>query len=152
MRTDLVQLAFSVTVLVLGAALEEMLPKVFGVGFPVLLSAVLFLSARSGRPLTIAFAVAAGAMEDALGPLPPVTSVSFFLVLALAVRGFAASEALMAVAYPSYQVWLSLWVSGIGSGVFGRILLAFPIGYVTVLAVHAALAWFVGKAAVDEQG
>ena len=152
MRTELARLVFSAMVLVFGAAVEESLPKVLGVGFPVLLSSVLFMAVRGDRMPSIAFAIAAGAMEDALSALPPMTSVSFFLAAALLSRGLPFPRELAVLVNPVYQVWLALWVGSIGSGVFGRVLLSLPIGWATVFAVRAALGWVAGKAAVNEQG
>ena len=152
MTSDFVQIALAALVLVLGASAEEMLPKFFGVGFPVLLASVPFLAVHRGRPAALAFAAAAGAMEEALSGLPPMAGVSFFLALAVLSRGSGLSGTLATLAYPVYQVWLSVWLVGIGGGVFGRVLLAFPIGFLTMLAVGAAVNWLCRKAAVDEQG
>ena len=152
MISEFVQIALAVLVLVLGASAEELLPKFFGVGFPVLLASVPFLSAHRGRPAAFAFAAAAGAMEEVLSGLPPMAGVSFFLALAVLSRRSGFSGALATLAFPVYQIWLSIWFVGIGGGVFGRILLAFPIGFLTMLAVGVAINWLCRKAAVDEQG
>ena len=148
---NVVQFVLAVLVLVSGAALEEMLPRVFGTGVPVLLAAVLFLSARQAGPSALAFAVVAGAVEDALSALPPMTSVSYFLAAALLLRRFGSAWFVPAVAYAGYQVWLSVWVVRIGGDIFNRVLLACPVGMVTAFAVHVALAWLYRKAAVDER-
>ena len=146
-----VQFVLAVLVLVSGAALEEMLPRVFGVGVPVLLAAVLFLSVRRPGPSALAFAVVAGAVEDALSALPPMTSVSYFLAAALLLRRFGSAWFVPVAAYAGYQIWLSVWVVRIGGDIFNRVLLACPVGMVTAFAVHAALAWLYRKAAVDER-
>lgn len=138
-------------ILVSGAAFEEMLPKIFGVGVPILLMAVLFLSVRQAGSSVLAFAVVAGAVEDALSSLPPMTSVSWFIAVALLLRRFGSAWFVPAVAYAGYQVWLSIWVVGIGGEVFKRVLLACPIGLVTAFALDAALAWIFRKAAADER-
>ena len=148
---NVVQFVLAVLVLVSGAALEEMLPRVFGTGVPVLLAAVLFLSARQSGPSALAFAVVAGAVEDALSALPPMTSVSYFLAAALLLRRFGSAWFVPAVAYAGYQVWLSVWVVRIGGDIFNRVLLACPVGMVTAFAVHVALAWLYRKAAADER-
>ena len=148
---NVVQFVLAVLVLVSGAALEEMLPRVFGTGVPVLLAAVLFLSARQAGPSALAFAVVAGAVEDALSALPPMTSVSYFLAAALLLHRFGSAWFVPAVAYAGYQVWLSVWVVRIGGDIFNRVLLACPVGMVTAFAVHVALAWLFRKAAVDER-
>ena len=146
-----VQFVLAVLVLVSGAAFEEMLPRAFGVGVPVLLAAVLSLSARQVGPFALAFAVVAGAVEDALSALPPMPSVSYFLAAALLLRRFGSAWFVPAVTYAGYQVWLSVWVSSIGGDVFKRVLLACPVGLVTALVVDVALAWLCRKAAVDER-
>lgn len=152
MISEFVQIALAALVLVLGASAEELLPKFFGVGFPVLLASVPFVSVHRGRPAALAFAAAAGATEEALSGLPPMSGVSFFLALAVLSRRSGFSGTLATLAFPVYQVWLSIWLVGIGGGVFGRILLAFPIGFLTMLAVGVAVNWLCRKAAVDEQG
>ena len=152
MISDFVQIALSAIVLVLGASAEELLPKFFGVGFPVLLASVPFMALRRSKPEALAFAAAAGALEEALSGLPPLAGVSFFLSLAILARFSGLSGTLAALAFPVYQVWLSVWLVGIGGGVFGRVLLAFPVGFLTMLAVGAAVNWLCRKAAVDEQG
>ena len=66
MISDVVQFVVFLLVLVPGVAAEEMLPKVLGVGFPVLLMSVQFVSLRLPLPPSVLFAVAAGAAEDAV--------------------------------------------------------------------------------------
>ena len=146
-----VQFVLYVLVLVSGAALEEILPRVFGVGVPVLLMSVAFLAVRRAGPSALAFAVVAGAVEDALSALPPMTSVSYFLAAALLLRRLGSAWFVPAVAYAGYQVWLSVWVISIGGDVFKRVLLACPVGLATAFAVEAALAWLCRKAAADER-
>lgn len=152
MISEFVQIAFAALVLVLGASAEELLPKFFGVGFPILLSAVSFMAVRRSQPEALAFALSAGAMEEALSGLPPMSGVSFFLALAVLTRHFESPRALAFLAYPVYQVWLAVWLTGIGGGIFGRLFLAVPIGFVTMSAVGAAVNWLCRKAAVDEEG
>lgn len=152
MRNDLLQIVLSVLVLVLGAAAEECLPKMLGIGFPVLLVAVQCVASR--RPLSAAalFAVAAGAMEDGVSSLAPMTSVSYFLAVAILVRLAGIPRLATALTFPCYQVWLAIWTGGLEGGIFGRILLAIPVGLVTAPVVGAALAWAERKAAIDELG
>lgn len=146
-----VQFVLAVLVLVSGAALEELLPRVFGVGVPVLLMAVLFLSIRQAGPSALAFAVVAGAVEDALSSLPPMTSVSWFIAAALLLRRFGSAWFVPALAYAGYQVWLSIWVASIGGDVFKRVLLACPVGLATGFVFDVVLAWVFRKAAADER-
>ena len=152
MISEIVQIVLVTILLVLGASVEELLPKFCGVGFPVLLASVPFMAVRRTRLEAFAFAAAAGAMEEALSSLPPVSGVSFFMALAVLSRHFGYSGALLALVYPLYQVWLSVWLVGIGSGVFMRILLSVPIGFLTMAVVGLAVNWLCRKAAVDEQG
>ena len=148
---SVVQFILCALVLVSGAALEEDLPRVFGVGVPVLLMSVAFLSARQIGPSALAFAVVAGAAEDVLSALPPMTSVSYFLAVAFLLRRLGSAWFVPAVVYAGYQIWLSVWVIHIGSDVFKRVLLACPVGLVTAFAVEVALAWLCRKAAADER-
>ena len=148
---NVVQIVLFVLILVSGAAFEELAPRIFGVGVPVLLMSAIFLSVRRARSSALAFAVVAGAVEDALSSLPPMTSVSYFLAVALLVRQLGSAWFVPAVAYAGYQVWLSIWVASIGGDVFKRILLACPVGLVTAFALDAALAWIFRKAAADER-
>ena len=146
-----VQFVLYVLVLVSGAAFEELLPRVFGVGVPVLLMSALVLSIRRTGPSALAFTVVAGAVEDVLSALPPMTSVSYFLAVALLLRRLGSPWFVPAAAYAGYQVWLSVWVTSIGGDVFKRVLLACPVGLVTAFAVEVALAWICRKAAADER-
>ena len=137
-------------VLVIGGAVEEVLPKFFGVGFPVLLSVSLFVGQRRTPLAGALFALAAGGMTDALASLPPMTSSGFFLLVSMAMRRFPFPRTAMLAVYPLYQVWLALWVSSIGAAVYMRILVSIPIGCLTAAAACAAVSWFERKAAVDE--
>ena len=149
---DVIHIALAALVLVFGGTAEDLLPKVLGVGFPVLLASVPVLVARFGRLEGLAYAVAAGAMEEALSSVPPMSGVSFFLAVAVLVRHVGPGWVPALVSYPVYQIWLAVWLVGIGGGVFGRILVAIPVGAVTALAVGAAVNGLCRKAAIDEQG
>ena len=151
MISSLVQFVFAVFALVLGAALEELFPEALGVGVPVLMAVTTFMALHRSEIVGLPFAVLAGAVEDTLSALPPMTSVSYFLAVAFLARFFGRSGTLMAVAYPLYQIWLAVWLPGIGGGVFARVLLSCPIGFATACAVDLALTWFSRKAAVDER-
>ncbi len=152
MANDAVVLVSSLLVLVFGAGAEVLLPKVLGVGFPVLLTAVQFSAVRRPTVSAAMFAIAAGALEDALSALPPATSVSYFLGLAALVRWAGMPRIATLFTYPAYQVWLFVWTSDLGGEVFGRVLLALPVGLVTAIAVGSVLGWIERKAAMDEQG
>ena len=146
-----VQFVLYVLVLVSGAAFEELLPRVFGVGVPVLLMSALFFAIRRPGSSALAFAVVAGAVEDVLSALPPMTSVSYFLAVALLVSRLGSTWFVPAAAYVGYQVWLSVWVTSIGGDVFKRMLLACPVGLAAAFAVEVALTWLCRKAATDER-
>ena len=152
MANDVGTFAFAAVALVLGAGAETLLPKFLGVGFPVLLTTVQFMAARRTAVAAVVFALAAGAMEDALSALPAATSASFFLLLASLVRWSGMPRAATLLTYPAYQVWIYVWTDRAGGGVFSRVLLALPVGLATALAVGAVLVWAERKAAVDEQG
>ena len=55
-------------------------------------------------------------------------------------------------AYPVYQLWLSLWCAHVQGGIFGRVVMAFPIGVATCLAVVGLLSLVEDKAAAHEIG
>ena len=152
MRNSLLALAFSLVVLCLGGGAEELLPKVLGVGFPVLLASVQVVAVRGPIAAAMLFAVAAGSIEDSLSSLPPMTSVSFFLLAMAFARRAGLPAAASILTYPAYQVWLSAWTGGLGGGVFGRILVALPVGVATALAVGWAIRTAERRAALGEQG
>ena len=151
MRTDALPFAFALIVLVLGAACEELLPKFFGVGFPVLLTVVQIAAVRRrGLWAAAVVALAAGALEDALSSLPPMTSASYFLAVAALIRWSGLPRAAIVLTYPAYQLWLAAWTGGLGGEVFGRMLLSFPLGVVTAGAAGFLVTWAERRAAVDE--
>lgn len=152
MANEIAQLTLSLLVLVFGAGIEELAPKFLGVGFPVLLCAVMFFASRRPVSRAVVFAIAAGAVEDALSGLPAMTSVSFFLIVALLARWSGFPRFMAVFAFCGYQMWLWAWVGGLHGGVFARMLVSLPVGAVTAVAVGAVLVWATGKAAVDEQG
>ena len=152
MANSVIVLVLSVLSLVLGAGAETLLPKVLGVGFPVLLASVQFVAMRRPAATAVLFALAAGAMEDSLSSLPALTSASYFLALAVLVRWSKMPYAAALFAYPVYQMWLFVWTGRSGGGVFGHILLALPLGVVTTLAAEMVLGWAERRAAVDEEG
>ena len=137
---------FAALVLVFGGAAEELLPKVLGVGFPVLLSASLLMAAR--RPVldAVLFVVAAGALEDALCGLPAATSIGFFVLAAAACRVPWLTLPGLVLAFPLYQAWLWLWLPVLNGSIFNRLLLAFPFGAVTAVVTGLLLIWLERKA------
>lgn len=151
-KNNVPDLVFAVLVLVLCACAEELLPKFLSVGFPVLFAASHHFAARRPALFTVLFAIAAGAMEDAISSLPAMTSVSSFLLTALFVRWVGFSRVTTALTFACYQVWLSVWQSALGGGVFTRLLVSVPIGLMTALSVEWVLTSLERKAAVNEQG
>ncbi len=149
---NVLQFIFTLIVLCVGGAAEELLPKIACVGFPFLLSAVLFVSLRQSAVSSVIFAISAGAFEDSLSSLPLMTSVSFFLVAAVFVRRVGMPYVAAVFAYPVFQVWLSAWTGGLGASVFLRILLALPIGALTAAVTWCVLIAAERRAAIGEEG
>ena len=120
MRNSLLQLVFCLLLLVLGAGAEELLPRTLGVGCPVLLVAAQLVAVRGPAVTLSVFAIAAGAMADALGALPPAASASFFLASAWLVNRLGFARAAAALTYPVYLVWLAVWTGACDGGRRGR--------------------------------
>lgn len=149
MKNDFVQLASAVIALVSAGALETALPQPFGVGFPVLMTAVLFFSARRPAPVALWFALAAGGFEDSLSSLPAMTSVGFFACLAAVVRRANLSLPYAALAYPLYLVWLWAWSADPVASLGLRVLVALPVGVAAAAAAYPLLSCLERKAALD---
>ena len=147
MKSNVVQFAFIVVALVLGGALEDMLPSIGSLGFPVLLSLAVFFAVETRMPIWIMAAVAAGAFEEAVCSLPPGSAMVFFAAIAVAIRFFREPAVWIAVAYPAYQVWLALVTEGAGAPV--RILLSVPVGAVFLLLAFVVLPRLWRKAGAD---
>ena len=147
MKGNLVQFAFITLALVLGGALEDMLPTFGGLGLPVLLCLAVFFALETRAPVWILAAVAAGGLEEAVASLPPGSAIVFFAAVAVAVRFVREPLVWAVVAYPAYQVWLAL-VSD-GAGAFGRLLLSVPVGAVSLAAGFAVLSFLWRKAGAD---
>jgi len=146
-KNNLVQFAFIVVAIVLGGALEDMLPSIGSLGLPILLSLAVFFAVETRTPIWIMAAVAAGAFEEAICSLPPGSAIVFFAAIAVAIRFFREPVVWIAVAYPSYQIWLAL-VAG-GAGASGRILLSVPVGAAFLAVALAVLPWLWRKAGAD---
>ncbi len=147
MKDNIVRFAFILLSLVIGAALEDMLPSVASVGIPLLLGMVLFFAMTVSSPAWILAAAAGGGFEEAIAALPPATAIVFFVAAAMAVRFFRAPVAWSVVAYPAYQVWLGIILGG--SGAFGRVLAALPVGTLVLLLLFAVLSRAWRKAGAD---
>ena len=141
MKTDLVQIAFVATSLVVLAALQDMLPSGAGgakVPFVQVFALYVALAGPSGleekhprAPRSFRWAwtaAAAGYLMEALSGLPPFSCIGFMLpVCALAhiLRGMVPPDlarplvgTMAAVAYaPLQEAWLAAWSAGGGSAV-----------------------------------
>jgi len=148
---NLRQFAFGSVLLVLGAGLEELLPKFLGVGFPVLLTTVQAFASGGSLPMVVVLGIVAGALEDALSTLPFLSSVSYFILVALLVRAVGWPRLSAVLTYPCFQLWLALWTSGSDAGIYSRLLLSVPIGGVTACLVGTGIVWLERKGAVDER-
>ncbi len=152
MRNSLLQFVFGLLLLVIGASAEELLPRFLGVGFPILLVAAQSVALRGSGVCLSVFALAAGAMADAIGSLPPMASASFFLADAWLVSRVGFPRVVAALAYPCYLVWLAVWTGACDGGIFGRLLVSVPIGFVTACLVGGVIAWAERRAALNEAG
>jgi len=149
MKNDFARIVYCIAILAAGCAAEELLPKFLGVGFPILLAATIFFSSRSGVFAAVAFAIAAGAAEDAVSSLPVATSACFFTLAALFANSVRYLAAAALLAYPLYQLWLWIWLPGVGAGVFARVVVAAPLGAVAAAAVFALMRSVERRAAID---
>lgn len=150
MKNEAVQLAIALLALVFGGAAEELLPKFPGVGFPILLMACIYMATRRGVWQMFLFAAAAGAAEDSLSSLPWATSIAYFCMVAAFVRTTELEWSAYAFAYPLYQLWIRMWSANLAGGIFGRFLLAIPMGLAAAFCVKNILRWLDRKGAVDE--
>jgi len=146
-KGNVVQFVFILLSLVVGAALEDVLPAIGPVGFPILLGMSLFFATTTRSPVWILSAVSAGALEEAIASLPLATAIVFFAAAALAARFFREPVLWAAVLYPAYQVWLGI-ITG-GSGAFGRVIVSVPAGAVVMVLLYAALSRIWRKAGAD---
>ena len=152
MKRDFVQLAIAFFALAIGGAVEEFVPKFYGVGFPVLLSAAAYMAVRRTPLSGVLFAVAAGAAEDAISGLPPMTSIAWFVAVASLMRGFKLPLPIAAFAFCGYQVWLWAWMgSDLGGRLAGRILAALPSGALALFATAGVLCLMDREGAVEEK-
>ena len=149
MKSEFIQLVLSLMAIVVGGAVEELLPKVAGVGFPLLMASSVFMAVRLSVPATVMFAVVAGAVEDSLSGLPAATSSSFFLAVAALARWSDFPRGALVMAYPLYQWWLWVWTGGAYGVLFNRMLLAIPLGLVSAVVSWIVLDWAERRAALD---
>lgn len=151
MKNDAVKIVFALVTLVSGAALEEILPKAAGVGFPVLLSAVIYMAVNRNVFEVLAFAVCAGFAEEAISALPPGTSVGYFAAAAFFSRFVNSKWTAAVLAYPICQLWLWLWIPTLGHDILLRVFTAAPLGIATMSAVFCVMRSVEKAGAVNEQ-
>jgi hypothetical protein len=149
-KNNFTLMVLALLAIVFGCAAEEMLPKIIGVGFPVLMSAVIVSSPRRDWFSIVVFAIAAGGAEDAISSLPMMTSPVYFLAIAFLRRRWDLSSGLCALFYPIYQIWLIIWPSGAEGPHFLKVLTALPVGVATIWAMEHFAKWIERKAAVNE--
>ena len=150
MKNEAARFAFAAICLVFGGAAEELLPRMFGVGPPVLMAASVWVARRSDPPFALSFAFAAGAMEDALSSQLPLSGAAFFVALALVSRLPSFPSAALFAAYPLHLAWTSLLSSGSGGGFFARALASVAAWAVAYAATGVAVACFGREVALDE--
>ena len=150
MKSDFSRILFAVFSIVLATAAEELLPKPFGVGFPVLLACALYFAMSRPVAPAVAYALAAGAAEDAISSLPFATGSGFFAIAALAVSLLRpAPVASFLLVPPMFQLWLWIWEPSIGSGVFSRVLASVPVGAIACAATCFLMRTMERGAALD---
>ena len=152
MKKDFAKLALSFFALAVAGALEELCPRVWGAGFPFLLSCTAWCALRRTPLEGALFALAAGFAEDSLCSLPFATSASFFAATAAFLRAFKPPLACAALAHPLCQLWTWTWLGDrLGGSIAARMLGAVPTGAVALAAAAAVLHWADGKAAIREK-
>lgn len=150
MKGRFLHFVFAVLVLLGCGAAEDMLPKLLGVGFPVLLVAVQRSAVKQELFGLVLFALAAGAAEEALSSLPFFSGAGFFLLVALLIRFTAFPMLATLFTYPVFQLWTAVWSVDAG-GFYLRVLVSLPVGLVTAFAVMPLLDLLERKAALDDK-
>ena len=95
-------------------------------------------------------AVAAGAFEDALSSLPPMSSICFFTIAALVSRKAYFPRPFLLAVFPAYAVWTSMCKAGPIGDALVSLMLSLPLGAVAFVIVLLVLTWAGGKAGFDE--
>lgn len=126
-----------------------MLPNWCGVGFPVLLALTVLNALSCTLPVTVIYAAAAAGFEDSLSALPFLTSVFFFLGAAATARWTRLGWLTMLVAYPAYQIWLSVWMPAPAGETILKFFVSVPWGVATALVTGAVFLALERKAAVS---
>lgn len=150
MRNSVVQILFYIVVTVISAAVQDMLPAVFGIKPPVMLAVAISFAlheadvsavsrvSKSFGIIWMVYAFIIGSTSDALGCLPAGCDAGFFLLACVALRmignyvnempRFTLSLISLLVVVPLHETWMSAWgVAGIGAGnPFHSLLSIFP--------------------------
>ena len=142
-KNEVVEFALCLVTLVLAASAEVLLPSCRGAGLPWLLAAVLALAPRMTLPVALTAALAAGALEDALSMLPPLTATGFFALAALGARLDYLPRPLLLAAFPVFTFWTGLCSSAPVGDLFARTLLAVPLGAIAGAAAYLLGGWAV---------
>jgi len=148
-KAEFVRFLLPLTVLLLGGVLEEALPKVLSVGFPVLMTAALVLGVVRTRTEAVLLAVFAGVLEDSLCALPLAMTASFLVVVTLCAWALPVARLAPVVAYPVYQLWLVVWTSLPAGELWGRLLVSVPISALTVAVLRPLLLAFERRLSSD---
>ena len=130
---------FAMFAIVISAAAEELLPSFLVVGMPMLLVLAMLMSTRLDVLPGVMVAAGAGAFEDALSSLPPLTSVSFFVVAALLSRKEYFPRAFLILVFPLFEFWAGLCMIGPMGDVFVRVLVSLPLGLAAVAVQYQVL-------------
>ena len=149
MKNDLARFVLSALTLVIGAALEDMLPHFLSVGFPILITAVAVVALRADFPALIVFTIAAAAFEDGLSGLPVMTSAWFLLGVAALVRYTRWGITVLLVTCPLYQLWITIWAPSIAVPVLVRMFAALPMGLIASFIAGRFLIYVEGKVAIE---
>lgn len=150
MKDDFVQFVFAVIAIVVSAAAEELLPSFFGMGLPLLLALVMVMASRMNVLPSVMAAVGAGAFEDALSALPPMTSVCFFVIAALLAHRKDVPRPFLIALFPAFELWTGVLFLGQIGEAFVRALAAFPLGVVALAFQFLAVDRLGRKAGIDE--
>lgn len=148
-KNSIAKFALAAIAIITASVLEEMMPKIFGVGAPFLLMAALYAAERGRAVDSLLFAIACGAAEDAISNLPVMTSVSYFAFAVILARRAKMPLMVAALAFPAYQIWLWMWLTGLGNTIFNRVLIAIPAGIATGVVTVLAGVWLERKAALE---
>lgn len=150
MKDELVQFVFVVLAIVISAAAEELLPPFFGMGLPLLLALVIAVAPRLNVLPLVMTSVGAGAFEDALSALPPMTAVCFFVIAALLARREGLPRTILVVMFPMFELWSGICILGPMGDLFARALISLPLGCAALALQLLAVNRLSRKAGINE--